>query len=114
METITRNHSHSHPHPHPNYHPPNYKRSGTFDILNPLRRLVDGIAVKNARFAHLICQVIPCCCPFERNINLFGRTYHIPALCKLNPLYDEFVMLRFRALSYLADECGEDVTKYIC
>lgn len=112
METIT--HNHSHPHPQPNYYPPNYKRSGSFDILNPLRRLVDSIAVKNARFAHLICQVIPCCCPFERNFKLFGRTYHIPALCKLNPLYDEFVMLRFRALSYLADECGEDVTKYIC
>jgi hypothetical protein len=110
METITHNHSHS----QPNYHPPNYKRSGSFDILKPLRRLVDGIAVKNARFAHLICQVIPCCCPFERNLKLFGQTYHIPALCKLNPLYDEFVMLRFRALSYLADECGEDITKYIC
>jgi hypothetical protein len=114
METITKDHSHSHSHPQPNYHPPNYKGSGGFDILKPLRRLVDSIAVKNNRFAHIICQVIPCCCPFERNLKLFGKTYHIPALCKLNPLYDEFVMLRFRALSYLADECGEDVTKYIC
>ncbi|BAY23696.1 Mo-dependent nitrogenase-like protein [Calothrix sp. NIES-2100] len=110
MASIT--HHHSHPHPH--YHPPNYKRSGSFDILKPLRHLVDGITVKNARLAHLICRVIPCCCPFERNINLFGQTYHIPALCKFNPLYDEFVMLRFRALSFLSDECGEDVTKYIC
>ncbi|WP_083468725.1 Mo-dependent nitrogenase C-terminal domain-containing protein [Nostoc piscinale] len=105
MDSI--NHTHSHVH----FHPPNYKKS---PLLNPLRRLVDGIQVKHNRFAHLICQVIPCCCPFERNISLFGRTYHIPALCKLNPLYDEFVGLRFRALSYLADECGEDVTRYIC
>ncbi|TAF10586.1 MAG: nitrogenase [Nostocales cyanobacterium] len=103
-----------HSHPHPNYHPPNYKKSRSFDLLSPLRRLLDGIQIKNSRLAHRICQVIPCCCPFERDVNLFGRTFHIPALCKINPLYDEVVALRFRALSYLADECGEDVTKYIC
>ncbi|MBW4612933.1 MAG: Mo-dependent nitrogenase C-terminal domain-containing protein [Desmonostoc vinosum HA7617-LM4] len=110
MESINH-HTHHH---HEHYHPRKYKKLGFLDILNPLRRLVDGIQVKHNRFAHIICQVIPCCCPFERNINLFGRSFHIPALCKLNPLYDEFVGLRFRALSYLADECGEDVTKYIC
>ncbi len=115
METINKTHTHTHPHPHPNYHPPNFQKRGIFsNILNPLRRVVDGIQVKNNRFAHLICQIIPCCCPFERQINLFGRSFEIPALCKLNPLYDEFVGLRFRALSYLADVCGEDVTKYIC
>ena len=108
MKTIT------HTHHHPNNHSPTSKKSGSFDILYPLRRLVDGIQVKNARLAHLCCQIIPCCCPFERDLKLFGRTFHIPALCKLNPLYDNFVGLRFRALSYLADECGEDVTKYIC
>lgn len=108
MESI--NHTHS----HPNYHPPNYQKNGCFDILEPLRQMVDNFQVKNYRLAHLICQIIPCCCPFERNITLFGRTFHIPALCKLNPLYDNFVGLRFRALSYLSDECGEDVTKYIC
>ncbi len=36
----------------------------------------------------------------------------IPPLCKLNPLYEQVVGLRFRALCYLADECGEDVTPY--
>ncbi|MDB9326416.1 Mo-dependent nitrogenase C-terminal domain-containing protein [Nodularia spumigena CS-588/02] len=109
MESI--NHTHS----HPNYHPPNNKKSGWFhNLLKPVRNWLDGIPVKNSRLAHVICQVIPCCCPFERNISLFGRTLHIPPLCKLNPLYDEFVGMRFRALSYLADECGEDVTKYIC
>ncbi|MBK1989457.1 Mo-dependent nitrogenase C-terminal domain-containing protein [Sphaerospermopsis aphanizomenoides BCCUSP55] len=103
-----------HSHPHSNYHPPNYKNPGSFDILSPLRRLVNGIQIKNPRLAHQICQVIPCCCPFERDINLFGRTFHIPAICQINPLYNEVVALRFRALSYLVDECGEDVTKYIC
>ncbi|MGM3306171.1 Mo-dependent nitrogenase C-terminal domain-containing protein [Anabaena sp. WFMT] len=112
METT---HSHTHPHPQPNYHPPNDQEdSGSFGLLKPLRRWVDGIKVTNFRIAHILCQVIPCCCPFERDVNLFGWTLHIPPLCKLNPLYDEFVYLRFRALSYLADECGEDVTRYIC
>jgi hypothetical protein len=115
METINHTHSHSHTHTHPNYHPPNYKKPGWFHkLMNPARNFVDGIPVKNYRLAHLICQVIPCCCPFERSFKLFGRTLNIPPLCKLNPLYDEFVGMRFRALSYLADECGEDVTKYIC
>jgi hypothetical protein len=55
----------------------------------------------------MICQVIPSNCPFERTITLSGRTIlRIPPLCKLNPLYEELVALRFRALCYLADECG--------
>jgi hypothetical protein len=36
---------------------------------------------------------------------------HIPAMCEINPLYDQLVGLRFRSLSYLADK-GEDVSKY--
>ncbi|WP_333281761.1 MULTISPECIES: Mo-dependent nitrogenase C-terminal domain-containing protein [unclassified Microcoleus] len=38
--------------------------------------------------------------------------FHIPPMCKLNPLYEELVGLRFRSLSFLADVCGEDVTPY--
>jgi hypothetical protein len=45
---------------------------------------------------------------------LFGTFFHVPPLCELNPFYNELVFLRFRALSYLSDVCGEDVTKYIC
>jgi hypothetical protein len=40
------------------------------------------------------------------------RLFHIPPLCKLNPLYQELVSLRFRALCYLADDCGQDVRAY--
>ncbi|CBN57735.1 MULTISPECIES: Mo-dependent nitrogenase C-terminal domain-containing protein [Kamptonema] len=114
MTTITHTHdSHTHDrHPHDHYLGPREK-SG-FDPLFLLRRWVDRVPVSDRQFAHLICQVIPCCCPFERDVNLFGHAYHIPPLCKLNPLYDEFVGLRFRALSYLADVCLEDITKYIC
>ena len=85
-----------------------------FDPFYPLRRWVDNIKVTNDRLAHFLCNLIPCSCPFERDITLFGRTFHIPALCKINPLYNEVVSLRLRALSYLEGDCGEDITKYIC
>ena len=85
------------------------------DLLAPLRRWLDSITITSPRQAHLLCRLIPCDCPFERDIKLFGRTlFRIPPLCKLNPFYTEVVSLRFRALSYLADDCGEDVTRYIC
>jgi tellurite resistance protein len=84
------------------------------DVLNPVKDWLEGMEVKDPRLAKFICKVIPPQCPFERDINLFGRKIaHIPPLCKLNPLYEQFTMLRFRSLSYLADECGEDVTKYV-
>jgi hypothetical protein len=58
--------------------------------------------------------MIPAQCPFERDVKLFGdKVVHIPAMCKLNPLYNQLVGLRFRALSYLADEKGEDISAYI-
>lgn len=82
-------------------------------FLNPLRQWLDSIKVDNRHLAHRLCQLIPTQCPFERQIQLFGRTLvSIPPLCKLNPLYDEVVALRFRAICYLADECGEDVSSY--
>ncbi|MBC1238042.1 Mo-dependent nitrogenase C-terminal domain-containing protein [Nostoc sp. 2RC] len=90
------------------------RRHRFFDVLSPLRRWVDRIQVSDRHTAHLICRIIPCCCPFERDLKFLKHTFHIPPLCKLNPLYDEFVGLRFRSLSYLSDECGEDITKYIC
>jgi hypothetical protein len=85
----------------------------SIDLLRPLRRWLDSICINNSPFAHALCQRIPSQCPFERDVVLFGRKlFHIPPLCKLNPLYEEVVALRFRALCYLADECGEDVTCY--
>lgn len=85
----------------------------TFDILRPLRQWLDKIEVRNPKLAHQLCQLIPAQCPFERDVKFLGHTlFHIPPLCKLNPLYEEVVGLRFRALCYLADECGEDVTPY--
>lgn len=83
------------------------------DLLHPVREWLETIEINNSKLAHFLCKSIPAQCPFERDITLFGRKLlHIPPMCKLNPLYEEVVGLRFRALCYLADECGEDVTAY--
>jgi hypothetical protein len=85
-----------------------------FDLFYPLRRWVNSIEVTNEKFAHFLCNLIPCTCPFERDLTLFGRTFHLPALCKINPLYQEVVNLRLRALCYLEGDCGEDIRQYLC
>jgi hypothetical protein len=83
------------------------------DFLQPLRQKIENIEINNPQLAHRLCKLIPAQCPFERDIKLFGKTlFHIPPMCKLNPFFQEVVSLRFRALCYLADECGEDVSQY--
>jgi len=82
--------------------PPTEKSSSGVDVLHPVKDWLEGMQVKDPRLAKFVCKVIPPQCPFERDINLFGRKVaHIPPLCKLNPLYEQFTMLRFRSLSYL-------------
>lgn len=86
-----------------------------FDPLLPLRQWLNGIdfslqrrsLLDNYWLARRICHLIPNHCPFERDIRLFGRTYHIPALCQINPLYPELMSLRWRALTLLAEVFGE-------
>ncbi|AUT02608.1 nitrogenase [Nostoc sp. CENA543] len=86
----------------------------TPDALTPLRDWLDGLDVQDPRVARFLCKMIPSQCPFERDVTIFGhKIVHIPPLCKINPLYEQLVGLRFRALSYLADECKEDVSEYI-
>ncbi|TVQ11108.1 MAG: Mo-dependent nitrogenase [Leptolyngbya sp. DLM2.Bin27] len=84
------------------------------DLFRPLRQWIGRLRIETPRRAHKVAALIPAQCPFERDIVLFGQSVaHIPPLCKLNPLYNELVELRFRALCYLADECGEDISAYI-
>jgi tellurite resistance protein len=84
------------------------------DILHPMRDWLDGLEIHDPRVARFLCKMIPSQCPFERDVTLFGKKIvHIPPMCKINPLYEQLVGLRFRALSYLADDCGEDVSPYI-
>jgi tellurite resistance protein len=89
-------------------------RSETIDPLQPVRQWLDGMQVQDPQVARFLCRLIPSQCPFERDIVLFGKkVVHIPPMCKLNPLYEQLVGLRFRALSYLADDRGEDVSPYL-
>ncbi len=82
-------------------------------LLDPLRGWLDHMEIHDPKVAHFLCRMIPPQCPFERDVKLFGhKIVHIPPLCKLNPLYEQLVGLRFRSLSYLADDCGEDVAEY--
>jgi len=81
--------------------------------LKPFKNFVNSIQIENPNLAHIICKLIPNQCPFEREIRVFDRLlFYIPPLCKLNPLYDEVVGLRFRALCFLADNCNENISKY--
>jgi Mo-dependent nitrogenase C-terminus len=85
----------------------------SFDGLRLVRQWLNRVEINNPGIAHFLCRLIPIQCPFARDISIFNRTIvRIPPLCKLNPLYEEVVGLRFRALCYLADECNEDVRCY--
>jgi tellurite resistance protein len=83
------------------------------DPLNPIRVWLDQLEIHDPKLARYLCRMIPSQCPFERDVVLFGhKLLHIPPMCKLNPLYEQLVGLRFRAMCYLADICGEDVSPY--
>jgi len=82
--------------------------------LKPVRQWLDGLTVDDPRLARFVCKLVPSQCPFERDVTLFGRkTVHIPPMCKINPLYEQLVGLRFRAMTYLSDDLGEDITPYL-
>ncbi len=81
--------------------------------LRPIRNWLDELNIHDPKVARFLCKMIPAQCPFERDVKLFGhKIVHIPPMCKINPVYEQLVSLRFRALSYLADECHEDVSNY--
>ncbi|MBP0009218.1 MULTISPECIES: Mo-dependent nitrogenase C-terminal domain-containing protein [unclassified Roseofilum] len=85
-----------------------------WDLFYPIRQRLNSLEIKRPEIARLIVKLIPAQCPFARDIKLFGRTIiRIPPMCKLNPLYDELMNLRFRCLCFLADECGEDIEAYL-
>jgi Mo-dependent nitrogenase C-terminus len=83
------------------------------DFLQPLRHWLDHLEIHDRHIAHRIAKLIPNQCPFEHDITCFGRAIaHIPPLCKLNPIYEQLVGLRFRALCYLVEEWDEDISRY--
>jgi hypothetical protein len=92
------------------FHPENQPRC---TALQPIQQWLDNFEIRDPKIARAIARLVPAQCPFERNIIFFGRKVgYIPPLCKLNPLYEQFVNLRFRSLCYLVDECGEDIQQY--
>jgi Mo-dependent nitrogenase C-terminus len=73
--------------------------------LEASRQWIDNIEIRDRALARLLCQVIPVQCPFARDIIIFGRKIgRIPPLCKLNPLYEQLMGLRFRAACYLVEQ----------
>ncbi|WP_036484542.1 Mo-dependent nitrogenase C-terminal domain-containing protein [Myxosarcina sp. GI1] len=85
----------------------------SINLWQPLQKWLEGLEIQEAQTARRIVKLIPSQCPFARDVRVFGRViFRIPALCKLNPLYEQLMGLRFRALCFLADTCGEDITPY--
>lgn len=82
--------------------------------LDPVKQWLDSVEIDDPKVAHFLCKLIPADCPFERDVVLFGKkVVHIPPMCKINPLYEQLVGLRFRSLSFLADDCQEDISSYL-
>jgi len=74
-------------------------------LLDPLRRWLEAIEPRDAAVARMLVRLIPAQCPFERDLVLFGRKLaHIPPMCKINPVYDQLMALRFRCLCVLEGE----------
>ncbi len=81
-----------------------------FQLLRLVQNGIDRIEIRDRDMALLIYRMIPSQCPFARDVKLFGRLlFRIPPLCKLNPVYDQLMALRFRAMCYLVDQCGIDL-----
>ena len=80
-------------------------------LLEPLRQWMDDIQPTDPAVARFLVRLIPAQCPFERDVTLFGRkVVHIPPMCKINPLYDQLVGLRFRCLSRLEEVGGPETS----
>jgi hypothetical protein len=85
------------------------------DLLFPFFRWIETIEFpdQKIKIARLLCQLIPASCPFARDLSFLEYTLHIPPLCKLNPLYDYLMGLRWGALTFLTDVGGKD-TDFSC
>lgn len=83
------------------------------NLWQPFQQWLEGLEIQQAQTARHIVRLIPNRCPFAREIRVFDKViFRIPPLCKFNPCYEQLMSLRFRALCFLADTCGEDITPY--
>jgi hypothetical protein len=82
------------------------------DPLRSLRQWFDATEIHHLWLAKLICLMIPAHCPFARDVKILGRSlFSVPPLCEFNPFYAQFISLRLKSLTYLAEH-DEDVTRY--
>lgn len=73
--------------------------------LHQIRNWLDSVEIHNSTVAYVLCQIIPASCPFAREVKLFNNIlFVIPPLCKLNPLYNQLMGLRFKSLVCLANQ----------
>jgi hypothetical protein len=73
-------------------------------VIAWLQQQLRAIEIRTPHQARWICRLVPASCPFARDIRWGQFTLlHIPPLCQLNPLYEQLMELRFKALCYLAD-----------
>jgi hypothetical protein len=85
----------------------------SLSLLHSLQQWIETAEIDEERLARRIVKLIPASCPFAREIRFLNRViFRIPPLCKINPVYEQLMTLRFRALCFLADQCGEDITSY--
>ena len=74
-------------------------------LLDGVRRWLDDMDPSDPAVARFLVRLIPAQCPFERDLKLFGwKLVHIPPMCKINPLYEQLVALRFRSLCRLEEQ----------
>lgn len=86
-------------------HAPQEAGSGPDSTLERLRGWLDAQAPSDPAVARLLVKLIPSQCPFERDVMVLGRKIvHIPPMCRINPLYEQLMALRFRCLCLLAGE----------
>ncbi len=77
--------------------------------LAPFRAWINRIEVHQSWFARWVCRLVPNVCSRGYDLRCLGYTIlHLPSLCKLNPLYDELLDLRFRAAEFLYEQSGSD------
>ncbi|NHC35257.1 Mo-dependent nitrogenase C-terminal domain-containing protein [Scytonema millei] len=77
-------------------------------LIQPTQQRLESIEIRRPKTARFVCRVIPASCPFERDIRFFDRSLlHVPPLCKLNPFYEQLVLLRMKSLTYLAQACSQ-------
>ncbi len=77
-----------------------------------IKNKLESWEIKEKKVAQKIVIFIPSQCPFARDIYWGDRKIlTIPPLCKINPFYEDLMMLRFKALCFLS-EIGDDITPY--